>query len=205
MKSATPDEQDSRKKSTITNLYRYSELSVEAIAQQVDMDTTEVRKIVDGLMKDEALEVIVDLSTTNVGKIMTSIVRTLDSSETVREAAVLMADNHIGSIVVTKDSKPFGIVTQSDIVRWAAQGKELFVAKLEDLASQPLITARYGITVEEAARIMITNRIHKLPIAEDDKLLGIVTITDLAMFLSPSRRPGLALSLLQAISRGRKK
>lgn len=205
MKSATPVDQESRKKSTIINLYRYSDLSVEAIAQQVDIEEREVRKIVNALVKDDALEVLVNMSTTNVSKIMTAIVRALDGSETVHEAVVLMSDNQIGSIVVTKDGTPFGIVTQSDIVRWAALGKELFVAKLEDLASQPLITARAGTTVEEAAKIMIGNRIHRLPIVEEDKLLGIVTITDLAMFLSPSRRPGLAMSVLQAMSRGRKK
>lgn len=205
MKSAHPEEQESRKKSTIINLYRYSDLSVEAIAQQVDIDAREVRKIVDRLVKAEALEVLVDQSTTNVCKIMTSIVRTLDTSETVHEAAVLMSDNQIGSIIVTRDSKPFGIVTESDIVRWAALGKEFSAARLEDLASQPLVTAGCGISVEEAARIMLNNRIHRLPIVQDDKVLGIVTITDLAMFLSPSRRPGLALSVFQAMSRGRKK
>jgi CBS domain-containing protein len=116
-----------------------------------------------------------------------------------------MSDNHIGSIVVTKHGKPLGIVTHSDIVRWAALDKEFFMVKLKDLASQPLITAKGGTTVEEAAKIMIGNRIHKLPITEGDKLLGIVTVTDLAMFLSPARRAGLAMSVLQAMSRGRKK
>ena len=202
MRRLALDEPESRKKNVIANLYRYSDLSVKAISHQVDMDVKEVRKIIDALVKDEAMQVFVDQSTTNVGKIMTPTVITIDSSETVREAAVLMADNRIGSVVVTKNGKLFGIVTQSDIVRWIALGEELFVAKLRDLASRPLITARSG-TVEEAARIMIKNRIHKLPIVEGNKLLGIVTITDLAVFLSPSRRPGLVLSLLQAISRGK--
>ena len=47
MKSVTVNEQESRKKNTIVNLYRYSDLSVEAIAQQVDMNQRDVRKIVD--------------------------------------------------------------------------------------------------------------------------------------------------------------
>jgi CBS domain-containing protein len=205
LKSATPEEHASRKQTTIINLYRYSDLSVEAISQQVDIEEREVQKVVDVLVKDDALEVLANMSTTNVSKIMTSIVMTLEGSQTVHEAAVLMSDNQIGSIVVTKDGAPFAIVTQSDIVRWVPVDKELAVTKLEDLASQPLITARAGTTVEEAARIMIGRRIHRLPIVEDDKLLGIVTITDLAMFLSPSRRPGLASSVFQAMSRGRKK
>jgi CBS domain-containing protein len=52
---------------------------------------------------------------------------------------------------------------------------------------------------------MFKNKIRRLPIVnESDVVAGIVTVTDLAMYLSPTRRPGLALSILQAISRGRK-
>lgn len=101
------DKQESRKKNVIANLYRYSDLSAKAISHQVDMDVKEVKKIIDALVKDEALEVFVDQSTTNVGKIMTPIVITIDSSETVREAAILMADNRIGSVVVTKKRQAF--------------------------------------------------------------------------------------------------
>jgi CBS domain-containing protein len=198
------DEQESRKKNVIANLYRYSDLSVKAISHQVDMDIKEVRKTIDELVKDEALEVLTNQSTTVVGKIMTPIVITIGSLKTVREAAVSMAENHIGCIVVMKDGKPFGIVTQSDIVRWIALGEEPFAAKLEDLASRPLITTRPGSAVEVAARLMIKNRIHKLPIVEGNKLLGIVTITDFAVFLSASKRPGLVSSVLRAISRGKK-
>jgi CBS domain-containing protein len=48
------------------------------------------------------------------------------------------------------------------------------------------------------------NKIHKLPVVGAGKLLGIITITDIASFLSPARRPGLSLSVLGAIARGRK-
>jgi CBS domain-containing protein len=197
-------ERESRKKSTIANLYRYSDLSVEAIAQQVDMEASKVQGIVDDLVKNDALETLVDQSMTHVEKIMTPAVISLDSSRTAQEAAALMAEKEIGSVVVTKGGRPFGIVTHSDIVRWAGLRQKLLDATLEGQASQPLITVGRGATVEEAAKVMIKNEIHKLPVIDGDKLLGIVTITDLAVFLSPSRRPGLALSVLQAISRGTK-
>jgi hypothetical protein len=51
---------------------------------------------------------------------------------------------------------------------------------------------------------MIKNKIRKLPIVHGQRLVGIVTVTDLAVFLSPTKRPGLALSTLQAISRSRR-
>jgi CBS-domain-containing membrane protein len=52
---------------------------------------------------------------------------------------------------------------------------------------------------------MLKNKIGKLPIIDENnpRAIGIVTVTDLAMFLSPTRRPGLTLSILRAISRGR--
>lgn len=200
--SSTANRQAERERSIIANLYRYSDLSVEAIAQQVDMDAKEVQKIVDNLVKNDALEVVIDQSTTRVEKIMTPIVMTLDCSKTVREAAALMAEKAIGSVLVTKGGRPFGIVTHSDIARWAGLRQKLLNVELERLASRPLITLGRGATVEEAAKAMIENQIHKLPIIDDQgKLLGIVTITDLAVFLSPSRRPGMALSILQALSR----
>lgn len=65
------------------------------------------------------------------------------------------------------------------------------------------------MTVEEAAQIMLKNKIRRLPIVNagnNKQVVGIVTVTvtDLAMFLSHTRRPGLALSILRAISRGRR-
>ena len=204
MKTVIEGERESREKSTIANLYRYSDLSVEAIAQQVDMEADKVQEIIDDLVKNDALEVLVDQSMARVEKIMTPAVISLDCSKTAREAAALMAEKEIGSVIVTKDGKPFGIVTHSDIVRWAGLRQKLLDVKLEGSVSQPLITVGRGATVEEAAKVMIKNQIHKLPVVDDDRLLGIVTITDLAVFLSPSRRPGLALSVLQAITRGTK-
>lgn len=202
--SSTANRKAERERSIIANLYRYSDLSVEAIARQVDMNEKEVQKIVDDLVKNDALEVIIDQSTTRVEKIMTPNVMTLDCSKTVAEAAALMAEKAIGSVLVTKRGQPFGIVTHSDIARWAGIRQRLLDVKLEGLASRPLITLGRGATVEEAAKAMIENQVHKLPIIDvQGKLLGIVTITDLAVFLSPSRRPGMALSILQAISRGK--
>lgn len=195
---------DEKKESTITNLYRYSDLSVQAIAQQVDMDENIVQQIIDNLTKEEALEVMIDQSITNIEKIMSPVVISLEYSKTPGEAAELMAKNEVGSIVVTRNNKPLGIVTQSDIVRWAGMQPKLLISGLEGIASVPLISVGRGASVEEAAKIMIENKIHKLPVVDEDNLLGIVTITDLAAFLSPTRRPGLALSVLNAISRGTK-
>lgn len=188
----------------VASFYRYSDLSVEAVADQLDMSVSDVQEIVDGLTKADALEMFVEQSTTPIEKVMTSDVACLDCSKTALDAAVLMTEKQIGSVVVTKDNRPFGIVTERDIVRGFGSKDIAFKdVKLEDLASCPLIAAEPGLTVEEAAEIMIENKIRKLPVVGAGRLLGMVTTTDLAAFLSPSRRPALALSVLRAISRGR--
>lgn len=110
-----------------------------------------------------------------------------------------MTERKVGSVIITKHNKPFGIVTERDLVR-----RYFRDTLLESLVSHPLIIAKPTTTVEEAAQIMLKNKIRKLPIAhENEPVIGIVTVTDLGMFLLPTRRPGLTLSILQAISRGK--
>lgn len=129
--SSTEGNQIEMGKKKIATLYRYSDLSVEAIAQQVGMDPNEVQENVDNLIKNNALEVIVEQSRTRVEKIMSRIVLSLDRSKTVQEAAALMAEKKIGSVLVTKGGRPFGIVTHSDINRWAGLRPHLLTVELE--------------------------------------------------------------------------
>jgi CBS domain-containing protein len=217
----------------IKYFYRYSDYSTQAIAGHVAMPISRVQEIVDNLIKSDALEAFIEESTTRVEKIMSEDVISLDYSSSVVDAAELMAKNEIGSIIVTKRrdnddvgdgnrmkqhpgtteteraSRPYGIVTERDMIRRldpVMVGSDFYFrnTRLGHICSHPLIAARRGLTVYDAAEMMIKNRIRKLPILNStgDKIIGIVTTTDLAVFLSPSKRPGLVSSLLQAISRG---
>jgi CBS domain-containing protein len=197
-----------RKRRVVASLYRYSDLSVKNIAQQVDMSLNEVQGTTDELAKSDALQSLAQQSTTKVDKIMSSNVISLDISKTVGDAAALMTEKKVGSVIVTKDGRPFGIITERDLVRGLAKREELYfrASLLESFASHPLITARLTTTIEEAAEVMFKEKIRRLPIINESNVVaGIVTVTDLAMFLSPTRRPGLALSILGAISRGKTK
>ena len=197
-----------RKKEIVTSLYHYSDLSVKNIAQQVDMPINEVQKITDDLTKSDALQLLVEQGTATVEKIMSVNVVSLDYSKTASDAALLMTTRNLGSVIVTKNDRPFGIVTERDLIRRIGK-KDIYFRDilLEHMASRPLITAEMQVTVEEAAQIMLKNKIRRLPIVKagnNKQVVGIVTVTDLAMFLSHTRRPGLALSILRAISRGRR-
>lgn len=198
------EDEDVRKLVTIASMYCFSDLPVEAIAWQLHMDEKEVRRIIDELIKASGLRIFVEQSDTSLEKIMTVDVVSLDSSRTLIDAASVMAKKQIGSVIVTKNDVPFGIITERDIVRRLGTGDEQFFrdAKLGDVCSHTLIVAEPGLTVGEALDLMVENKIHKLPVVGRGKLLGIVTIKDLAKFLSPSKTPSVTLSLLRAVSRG---
>lgn len=138
-------------------------------------------------------------SNTKVQKIMSRNVVSLDISKIAAHAADLMTEKRIGSIIVTKNGKAFGIVTERDLVRRYSRN-----TLLENLASHPLITAGSSTTVETAVEIMLKNKIRKLPIVDaNETIMGIVTVTDLAMFVMPTRKAGLTSSILRTVSRGK--
>lgn len=191
-----------RKKSLIDTLYHHSDLSVESISYQADMSMTQVQAMIDKIRKNEALEVLVSHSKTSVEKIMTRSVVSLESSKTVYDASKMMAKKRVGCLVVTSKGKPLGIVTKGDIVKGVSQSDISFKNRnLGEFATRPLIYASSRQTIEEVADLMIKNKIRKLPVLQQGKVVGIVTATDLAMFLSPTRRPGLTESILHVITR----
>ena len=190
-----------RKKNLIDTLYHHSDLSVESISYQADMSIKQVQGIIDKIRKKEALEVLVEHSKTPVEKIMTKIVVSLESGKTIYDASVLMAKKKVGSLVVTSRGKPFGIVTKGDLVKGISTGISFKTVSLEKFATRPLIYASSRQTIEEVADLMIKNKIRKLPVIQQGKIVGIVTVTDLALFLSPTRRPGLTESIFHVITR----
>ncbi len=114
-----------------------------------------------------------------VKDIMTTGTKTIDAASTVREAASLMAKEGVGSVVVTRGGKPVGIVTEGDVSR--SVGRKLAPDKtpVRSIMGKPLVTTTREARVEEAAKLMASSRIKKLPVVEDDKLIGMVTQTDI--------------------------
>ncbi len=191
-------EETLRKKEALTFLYRYSDLSIKNIAQELDIPSNEVQQITNKL--PNAMRLLEKERNTKIEKIMSIDVVSLDISKTAADAAALMTERKVGSVIVTKNNnKPFGIVTERDLVRRYHRD-----TLLESLASHPLVTTKPTTTVEKAAELMLKNKIRKLTIVDENKeVRGIVTVTDLGKFLLYTRRPGLTFSILQAISRGK--
>ena len=110
---------------------------------------------------------------------MSRNVASLDISKTAAHASNLMTERQVGSVIVTKNGKAFGIVTERDLVRRYSRS-----TMLETLASHPLMTAEPSTTVEKVVKIMLENKVRKLPITdESNTIVGIVTVSDLAMVI----------------------
>ena len=202
MSRASIQQDSERKRKVIDTLYHHSDLSIEAISNQVDMTVSQVQKELDTIRRAEATGVLTEQSRTPVGKIMTRDVATMENSKSVYDASVLMAKKDVGCLVVTSHDRPFGMVTERDIVR-VIPGTDISLKNitLEEFASRPLISASPNETVDEVAQMMATEKIRRIPVLEDGRIGGIVAVTDLARFLCPTRRPGLAESILRAMSR----
>jgi CBS domain-containing protein len=117
---------------------------------------------------------------------------TVDSSTDLFAAAQAMRDNDIGDVVVTKpDGGLCGIVTDRDlVVRGIAEGLDSKSATLEDVCSHRLFTVGPDDPIATAVKAMEDNAIRRLPVVDNEKLVGIVTIGDLAVERDPESALG---------------
>jgi CBS domain-containing protein len=114
-----------------------------------------------------------------VNDIMTRVVVTIKPEATMQEAAVVMGKKHIGSLIVTRNSVPLGIVTERDLLtRILAVGKDPSKETVEENMNYPLITIGSEAEVKEAAQTMNKKK-GRLVIFDQGVLIGIVTASDL--------------------------
>lgn len=115
-----------------------------------------------------------------------SRVKTIDSSQPLKNAARIMNNMGISSLVVTTDGKVSGIITERDMMRSIMLNLEsLHKIPVRTFMSTDVITIKENALIEEAIELMVSNRIKKLPVtsAMDDegKLIGILSMTDIVL------------------------
>ena len=121
---------------------------------------------------------------TFVKDVMKTNVISIDSSMTVKDAACMMDDANVGCIIITKDNTPSGILTERDFVKRIAAKDKALSTHVSEVMSAPLTIIGPDETVWEAAEMMKQNGIHKLPVQEGNKVIGIITTTDLVEICS---------------------
>lgn len=114
-----------------------------------------------------------------VRHIMTKNIISVENNVSVVEAASVMVKNDIGSVVVTKDGKPVGILTERDILKKCCPGRLCGEGlKVKEIMSTPIITIKAEASLGEAALKMSDNEIRRLLVTEKGKIVGIITEKD---------------------------
>jgi len=133
-----------------------------------------------------------------VREIMTTDLVTVTPSSTVTEAARLMRDANIGDVLAMDQDRLVGILTDRDItVRVVADGKDPSTARVGDHMTRELFTGLPDWDVEDAADVMGEEQIRRLPIVENGKAVGIVSLGDIAVELGEEE---VAAETLEEIS-----
>jgi CBS domain-containing protein len=118
-----------------------------------------------------------------VEDVMVREVITIDENATVKEAAEVMNKFEIGCLIAVKKGKAMGIITERDLLkRVVADAKNANKTKVKDVMSSPLVVVEPNVDLEEAVKLMFQMKIKKLPVVEEKRLVGLVTLTDMARF-----------------------
>ena len=130
----------------------------------------------------------------NMANVMTSEVFTINPESTLHEAAQIMGEKHIGSLIVMKYETPVGIITEGDLLNivskgiplerdWIRSSPSLCTEKVENVMSSPLIRVCVDYRLKDAARLMIEKRVRRLGVCDSGSLVGIVTTSDMIGYL----------------------
>jgi len=113
-----------------------------------------------------------------VREVMNKDIKTVEPGDTIIKAAQIMKNENIGSVLIK--GYPMGIVTATDILhKHVATRSGKYV---KDIATTPVITISSNKSIEQAAKLMTERKIEKLPVIEGDKIIGIITATDILRF-----------------------
>jgi CBS domain-containing protein len=122
--------------------------------------------------------------------LMNTRVATTSPDTSISAAAASMITANAGSVIVTQGSFLAGVLTERDVLRAAASGEDLSAARVSDWMTPDPQSASPDMSAEDAAQVMFLNGFRHLPVAEDGKVCGVVSLRDL--FAARIRRPTAA-------------
>jgi CBS domain-containing protein len=117
----------------------------------------------------------------SVEDVMTMDVITIDENASVKKAADIMNQHEIGCLIAVRKGKAIGIITERDLLkRVIVEDKNAKKTKVGEVMSSPLEVVAPGTDLEDALRLMFQKKIKKLPVVYKNRLLGVVSLTDIA-------------------------
>ena len=124
------------------------------------------------------------LAERKVSDVMSKALVAADPETTIFQIAKIMEQSGVGAVLVKKDGKPAGIITDRDYAIKIIVKSVSTDAPVEQVATFPLITINSDESILVAAEKMVSNKIRKLAVADNGKVVGIVTSTDLIKEIS---------------------
>ena len=115
-----------------------------------------------------------------VRDVMTKDVKVIGPDSSVHQVVAAMNKYNIGSIIIVKDDKPDGVISERDILRRVVEpclSPETITAK--QVMTSPVITVSESASIGEVVKLMAEKRVRKIPVMKKDKLVGIITYTDI--------------------------
>ena len=136
----------------------------------------------------------------NIRDVMTPNPRTVSPSDSIQSAARIMREEDTGVVPVVDNGRAIGVVTDRDIVvRAVAEGDVPAERRVRDIATTPLVSVTPDTSTRDAAELMSEHQVRRLPVIENERLVGIVSLGDLAVKEGKDSRSG---DTLQSISEG---
>jgi len=115
-----------------------------------------------------------------VRDIMAKNVKTVRTDDSVHDAVVKMNKFDVGSVIVTNNNRAVGIITSKNILRRIVESRlDASTIRAKDIMSSPLITIEPDASIEDAAKLMVQKKIKKIAIIEKDKIIGIISTSDI--------------------------
>jgi CBS domain-containing protein len=131
----------------------------------------------------------------SIREVMTADPVSLSATTSLTDAARRMRDEDIGDVLVSDGDRLRGVVTDRDIVvRAVAEGRDITSTTLADVCSTDVITVGPSDSVDDAVRMMSEHAVRRIPVVENGRPVGIVSIGDVAI----ERQPNSALADISA-------
>lgn len=122
--------------------------------------------------------------TMTIADVMTKSVISVDASLTINEAAKMMEDAKVGAVIVMENNTPVGIVTDRDFAIKVVAHAYNITTPVKQIMSSPLFSINSDESVRTAADLMHDRGIRKLPVIDNEKIVGIITATDIVNLLA---------------------
>jgi CBS domain-containing protein len=135
----------------------------------------------------------------HIRDVMTPNPRTLTPNDTIQNAAQVMRDEDTGVVPVVDNGRAVGMVTDRDIVIRAVADGSTPNRPIREIVTSAIISATPDMSTREAAQLMSEHQIRRLPVVENERLVGIVSLGDIAVKEGKDSRSG---DTLQSISEG---